>query len=528
MDRRRALVTGITAAAVVAVAAVAIPAVAEEEPVRDRSSTRAAGAADPAPEVVAAMRRDLSLTEREVLDRLRTEEWAGRTVRQLRADLGADFAGSWLSADAGELMVAVTDEAQAARVRAAGAEPRTVDRSAGQLDTIKAALDRNADAATPDVAGWYVDVSGNRVVLLAQPGAESSVGEFVERSGLAADDVEVQASAESPTPLFDVIGGEAYFIGNARCSVGFSVVGGFVTAGHCGTAGSTTRGANRVDQGVFTASSFPGDDWAVVEVNDEWVPQGVVRDFNGGNVPVAGSQEAPVGSSVCRSGSTTGTRCGLIQARNATVNYPEGTVTGLTRTDVCAEPGDSGGSFISGDQAQGVTSGGSGNCTVGGVTFFQPVNEILETNNLTLVTAAGAPPAPENPPAPISPAPTPPAGTPPPTAPPTTAPPAADCADSQVTRSGSLRAGRGQIQPGGRFFRAPAGQHTACLAGPAGADFDLYLQRWTGAGWRTVARATGSGADEQLTHQGGSGVYRYRVQSDAGSGGYTLGFSVSS
>jgi streptogrisin C len=68
------------------------------------------------------------------------------------------------------------------------------------------------------------------------------------------------------------------------------------------------------------------------------------------------------------------------------VNYPEGTVTGLTRTDACAEPGDSGGAWLAGDQAQGVTSGGSGDCTVGGITFFQPLTEILEVNGLTLVT----------------------------------------------------------------------------------------------------------------------------------------------
>nr|MDT0657100.1 S1 family peptidase [Micromonospora sp. DSM 115978] len=519
MDRRRAIVTGITTAAVVAVAAVAIPAVAEERPTR-----RSAPAADagPAPDVVAAMSRDLDLTEEQVRERLRTERWAGRTVGQLSAELGADYGGSWLAADGATLNVAVTDPAEAARVRAAGAEPKTVARSAGQLDTVKASLDRNATRASPDVAGWYVDVADNQVVVLAQPGSEESVGRFVADSGLDADQVEVLASTETPRPLFDVIGGEAYTInGNARCSVGFSVIGGFVTAGHCGAEGARTAGANQVDQGVFAASSFPGDDWAVVAVNDEWVPQGVVRDFNGGTFPVAGSQVAPVGSSVCRSGSTTGTRCGVIQALNTTVNYPEGTVTGLTRTNVCAEPGDSGGSFISGDQAQGVTSGGSGNCTVGGTTFFQPVNEILEVNGLTLVTADGAPPAAEAPPTQ-----TPPATEPPAAPPPAAEPPAeGECAGNQVERSGTLRSGRGQIQPG-RFFRSTAGLHTACLDGPDGADFDLYLQRWTGGGWRTVARATGSGADEQLTHQGRAGVYRYRVQSDSGSGQYVLGFSV--
>ena len=72
------------------------------------------------------------------------------------------------------------------------------------------------------------------------------------------------------------------------------------------------------------------------------------------------------------------------------MTYPQGTVTGLTRTNVCAEPGDSGGSFISGSQAQGVTSGGSGNCTSGGTTYFQPVNEILSAYGLTLVPPAAS------------------------------------------------------------------------------------------------------------------------------------------
>jgi streptogrisin C len=117
--------------------------------------------------------------------------------------------------------------------------------------------------------------------------------------------------------------------------------------------------------------------------------QPFVDDFNGNALPVNGSTESPVGAAICRSGSTTGTHCGTILAKNQTVNYPEGTVTGLTQTDVCAEGGDSGGSWLSGDQAQGVTSGGSGDCTVGGETFFQPVNEILQRNDLTLLTSTG-------------------------------------------------------------------------------------------------------------------------------------------
>ena len=69
------------------------------------------------------------------------------------------------------------------------------------------------------------------------------------------------------------------------------------------------------------------------------------------------------------------------------MNYAEGSVTGLIRTTACAEPGDSGGSAITGNQAQGVTSGGSGSCRTGGTTYFQPVNEILQRYGLTLRTS---------------------------------------------------------------------------------------------------------------------------------------------
>jgi streptogrisin C len=207
-------------------------------------------------------------------------------------------------------------------------------------------------------------------------------------------DVKIVTVKSRPKPLADVIGGQAYFIslaeGTARCSVGFSVEGGFVTAGHCGAVGDQTSGANQQAQGQVVASVFPGDaDFGVVQTNANFTPQPFVDDFSGNLLPVAGSTEAPVGAAVCRFGSTTGAHCGTILAKNQTVNYPEGTVTGLTRTDACAEGGDSGGSWLSGDQAQGVTSGGSGDCTVGGETFFQPVNEILQRNNLTLLTTTG-------------------------------------------------------------------------------------------------------------------------------------------
>ncbi|MGC5050715.1 S1 family peptidase [Micromonospora sp. DT48] len=383
MDRRRLTAIGVVVAALGAAAAVALPSFAGDggTPVGAPTSGAVEGAD---PEVVEAMRRDLRLDDSQVAARLKTERWASGVVDRLRADLGAAYGGSWLSADGSELNVAVANAAQAQRVRDAGAVPKVVERGVGQLDTLKSRMDRTA-ARAQQVSGWYVDVASNTVVVLAEPGAEAAGWRFVSRAGVPRSAVRM-ATEERPRLFADVRGGEPYFIGSGRCSVGFAVVGGFVTAGHCGRVGDRTTGADRAPQGVFRASSFPGDDWAFVQVNNNTRVLPEVTDFRGGVARVAGSQEVPVGSSICRSGSTTGVRCGTVQARNVTVRYPQGLVGGLVRTNVCAEPGDSGGSWISGNQAQGVTSGGSGDCVRGGTTFYQPVNEILQRNNLTLLT----------------------------------------------------------------------------------------------------------------------------------------------
>jgi streptogrisin C len=335
--------------------------------------------------LVAALVRDLHLTPYQAIARIGREAAAARAESTLKARLGPDFAGAWMNADATELVVGVTTASQIQAVEAEGARPELVRRSLAQLDAVKARLDRNARGAPRSVPGWYVDTPGNTVVVLARDVAAAKA--FAHSSGLVDADVRIQPSTEDPRPLVDVIGGNAYYIGSGtRCSIGFAVNGGFVTAGHCGTTGATTTQPG----GTFAGASFPGNDYAWVRTAAGNTSRPLVNRYPG-TVTVAGSTEAPVGASVCRSGSTTGWHCGTVQQKNASVTYPEGTITGLTRTNACAEPGDSGGSWLSGDQAQGVTSGGSGNCTSGGTTYFQPVNEILQVYGLQLVVSGGTP-----------------------------------------------------------------------------------------------------------------------------------------
>lgn len=338
-----------------------------------------AAAPDPVAALLPALQRDLALTDGQARARLATDRSARAVETGLRARLGRAYGGAWVTAD-GRLAVATTDPGRTGLVTAAGAQPVLVRRSLGQLEAVRAGLDRRPAPAA--VHSWYVDVTTNSVVVVA---ASRAAG-----SAFAGPDARVVVDPQVPTPRYDVRGGDQYVInGNVLCSIGFSVAGGFVTAGHCGAAGSPTRGVNNVDQGTFQASVFPGNDYAWVRVNGNWTPQPWVNNYAGGNVTVAGSQEAAIGASVCRSGRTTGWRCGIIQAKNVTVNYAQGPVYGMTQSNACAEPGDSGGSWISGNQAQGVESGGTGNCTSGGTQFFQPVNPILSRYGLMLATTGG-------------------------------------------------------------------------------------------------------------------------------------------
>jgi streptogrisin C len=223
------------------------------------------------------------------------------------------------------------------------------------------------------------------VVTVKRGVVDGEVSKFLD-TAKAAGPVSVAETDRAPRLYADIVGGDAYNInGSSRCSIGFAVSGGFVSAGHCGSAGdSVTSGGQSM--GTFEGSSVPGNDYSYVTTTSDWTPTPNVNHYGGSDVVVSGSTEAAVGASVCRSGSTTGWHCGTVQAKDQTVNYQEGSVSGLTRTNACAEPGDSGGSWVSGTQAQGVTSGGSGDCTSGGETYFQPVGEILSVYGVSLIT----------------------------------------------------------------------------------------------------------------------------------------------
>jgi streptogrisin D len=288
-------------------------------------------------------------------------------------------AGADYDAATGRMVVNVTDAGAAASVRAAGGTARLVSRSSAQLERLEAKLDK-AVAGT----AWSVDPVGNQVLIQVDPTVSGRALADL-RAGVAASAgaarIEYLPNALSPL----ISGGDAIYGSQYRCSLGFNVRSGstyfFLTAGHCtdlavewfANAAHTTKLGNR------TGSSFPGNDYGIVRYTNT----SITISGTAGSQDITAAGNAFVGQSVTRRGSTTGVRTGTVTALNVTVHYVGGgTVRQMIQTNVCAEPGDSGGPLYAGSIALGLTSGGSGNCRTGGTTFFQPVTEPLSVFGL--------------------------------------------------------------------------------------------------------------------------------------------------
>jgi streptogrisin C len=385
----------------------------------------AASAAGPAdqvsPAVRAAMQRDLGLTSAQLAQYLNVEHLAMQQEKQLAKAQGAQFAGSWIERKPnGSYQLVVGTTSIRPQATSAGIEYRSVRHSLAELNASKAQLDTMLaqGAKVPKgVYGWYVDVQSNSVVVSVGKGAQQAGINFVAASGADVQNIRFSTD-EQPTLRSTLEGGLGYLRNPGdgylyACSIGFNVTQGttpgYVSAGHCGptvgepvylegSAGTGPQWTIGPQIGTFAASSFPqpgqtGNDWSWVRVLSGNTQPAIVYGWGKGDATVHGSTAAGVGAAICRSGRTTGWHCGTIEATGVTVTYSSGeTIVNLTRTTACSEGGDSGGSFITGPgQAQGVLSGGSGDCKGKQPnnrtrTFFQPLLPILSAYNLTLTT----------------------------------------------------------------------------------------------------------------------------------------------
>jgi streptogrisin B len=245
-----------------------------------------------------------------------------------------------------------------------------------ELAAVSAAVDRSGVGGI----AWYVDTASDRVVVTADRSVSAAELATIKRSaGAGAGAIQIKHATGVFAPL--VSPGDAIYGGGYRCSLGFNVVQGstyyFLTAGHCGKVAKTwyTNASHTTLIGPTIDWSFPGNDYALVRYTN------LSLSHPGGFT----AANAFVGESVTRDGSTTGVHTGKVTALNVTVRYVGGgTVRGMIQTNVCAEPGDSGGPLYDRTRALGLTSGGSGNCRTGGTTFYQPVTEAASVYGVTV------------------------------------------------------------------------------------------------------------------------------------------------
>ncbi|WP_437441646.1 S1 family peptidase [Streptomyces cavourensis] len=304
---------------------------------------------------------------------------AGKLATTLDRDLGADAAGSYYDSTAKVLVVNVVDEAAAEQVRQAGGKARVVENSLAELKSARQTL---TDKATIPGTSWAVDPVSNKVLVTADRTVDGAawkkLSAVVEGLGGKA---ELKKTEGEFKPL--IAGGDAIFGSGSRCSLGFNVVKDgepyFLTAGHCTESvadWSDSQGGQAI--GTTEGSSFPENDYGLVKYTSDIAHPSEVNLYDGSTQQITEAGDATVGQTVVRSGSTTRVHDGEVTALDATVNYGNGDiVNGLIQTTVCAEPGDSGGALFAGSTALGLTSGGSGDCSSGGTTFFQPVPEAL-------------------------------------------------------------------------------------------------------------------------------------------------------
>jgi streptogrisin D len=262
----------------------------------------------------------------------------------------------------------------------------TLTTGSGRTAAVLAQLDRFAIPGT----AWGVDPATDQVVVSADDtvtGADlATVTAIVSGAGPAA------RLERIPGELRRMIsGGDAIYPGYARCSLGFNAHNAtnwyFITAGHCVSSVGTTvyaDAAHTVVLGTVTSISYPAGDYAIVRYTNSAISHPSSVNLYPGSQSIGSVGTALVGQVVRRSGATTGVRTGTVTAVNVTIAFPEGTITGLIRTNICAEGGDSGGPLFSNTVALGILISGSGNCTTGGTTYYRPVREVFAAYGLTV------------------------------------------------------------------------------------------------------------------------------------------------
>lgn len=314
-----------------------------------------------------------------------------KDARALVAMLGESRTGGVYLDDSGRAVVAVTDEAAAQTVRAAGGVPELATYSTATLRSIHADLDK------PGIPGtaWGVDPKANRVsVTVDSTVTGGNLARLKAATKRFAAAIKVERLDGAITPTAPIRGGDKindYYDNGFYCSLGFNVQkpGGnkyFLTAGHCADGvGTWYHGPTYLGPRTGYTYGETGDYAIADHRNSDVSPYGVVNITGGAYIgqeqQITHARNVDPEDKVARSGKTSYDTNGKVLTEGETVTYADGTtVRGLVKTTLCTYGGDSGGPVYWGTAALGLTSGALVNqdpannyCR----TWHQPVVEVL-------------------------------------------------------------------------------------------------------------------------------------------------------
>jgi len=290
------------------------------------------------------------------------------------------------------------------------------------VDTLSADLAAaNERTPVPLTLGVRTDLNRVEVTTPSSPTAEQV--RFVERARAEfGDAVTLSGSDAVPEttacafPYCDqpLRGGLAIHGGGYTCSGGFTAKSKvdselyLLTAGHCAAVAPnstwSTKFANNSVHNIGKPWNWKfgaAGDMAILSINNEpgWNPQPwvYVTASNGGyptvtnsayTIKKTGLSGGLIGTYLCKTGQTSGTSCGKLQAVGVTVTYSGGpTVHGLGKAAIKVCKGDSGGPVYVKHVAYGLVSGGliSGNC--GTTMYYQGVKGAATAMNVNVLVS---------------------------------------------------------------------------------------------------------------------------------------------
>jgi hypothetical protein len=341
-------------------------------------------------EITAAMQRDLKMRPEQVKAYFSIEKKVHDRIHRYRNFLGESYAGSWMEQDAQgnfQWVVSTSDAYKHQKMLGKADGPKIVKRrySMKELGEYQQRLQTTLAgyAKGGGIQALGISEKDGAIVIFAKSSERHTVNNII--ASVFGDPSMVKITWVEHELAQELLGAERIPGGGGKCSVGFNANRGndrgFITAGHCYTAGTTIRVGGNIARGD------PGTPVAVVDFSSHtsieppipdaygmdaaWVrhltsepnPPQVQRYGNQGALSIVGQMPVLEGSAICRSGSATGpfigTVCGWAGPTNLTVGW--GTPTqynnmGLTY-GICSAEGDSGGAvFTPSGEAQGIHS----------------------------------------------------------------------------------------------------------------------------------------------------------------------------